>query len=439
MTAVPTPTPRLPRRRRYLVRGLLGLGAILALLSIFAVWANRQMLDADHWADTSSRLLRDKDIRTQVSQIVVDQVYANVDVESEVANALPPRLKSLAGPAANGLRELAQQRMDRVLQRPRVEKLWETANRVTAQQFIDIAEGHSKAITQNGNAVVLDLRPIVLELATRLGLPKSTVDRIPADVAKVKIMDGNQVGFLQDAVAALQGLGVALPAAALLVLAIAVYLSGPRRRETLLAVGLNLIAIGFLVLIVRRVGGNALVNSLAKTDAVRPATESTWYIGTRILQQIAWATIVIGIPVVFAAWLAGPKRTAVGLRRWMAPTMRERPGLAWSVLAVIVLLILAWGPIPATRMPVTILIIIGLSIWGFALLRRQCIREFPDEQAGERTSQMRARVSGAMRRTSIRTGELERLARLRDQGVLTDEEFAAQKTALLDSSGPATA
>jgi hypothetical protein len=37
------------------------------------------------------------------------------------------------------------------------------------------------------------------------------------------------------------------------------------------------------------------------------------------------------------------------------------------------------------------------------------------------------------------SGELERLARLRDQGVLTDEEFAAQKAALLGGSGSATA
>jgi hypothetical protein len=350
---------------------------------------------------------------------------------------VPRGVQAVAGPAPTARGELAQQRMDMVLQRPRVEQLWETANRVTAQQFIDIAEGHSKAISQNGNAVVLDLRPIVLEFVTRLGLPASTVDRIPPDVALVKIMDGDQVGFLQDSVSALQGLGVVLPALALLVLALAVFLSGPRRRETLLAVGLNIIAVSFLVLILRRIGGTGVVNSLAKEDSVRPAVESTWAIGTRILQQIAWAGIVIGIPVVFAAWLAGPRKAAVGLRRWMAPTMRERPGLAWSVLAVIVLLVLAWGPIPATRMPVTILLIIGLSIWGFAALRRQCNREFPDEPAGERTAQMRASVTGAVRRG--KSGELERLARLRDQGVLTDEEFATQKAALLGGGGTATA
>ena len=422
--------PRLPRRRRYLVRGLLGLGFLLAILSIFAIWANRQMLDAGHWSDTSSAMLENSAIRTQIADLTVDKVYENVDVEAEIANTLPPRLQSLAGPAANAFRELATRRMDKVLQRPRIQKLWEDANRLTAQQFIDIAEGNSKAVRQSGNAVVIDLRPIVADLVTRLGLSASVADKIPPDAAVVKVMDGNQVGFLQDLVSALKGLGVVLPALALLILALAVYLSGPRRRETLLAVGLNLIAAGLFVLILRRIVGDAVVNSLAKTDSVRPASEAVWSIGTRILKDIAWAQIVIGIPVVFAAWLAGRSHPAVGLRRWMAPTMRESPVVAYSVIAAVVLLILAWGPIPATRMPIPVLLIIVLSAWGAVVLRHQCVREFPDEPAGHATAQLRARV-GALRPSGGTTGELERLARLHDQGVLTDEEFATQKAALL--------
>ena len=425
-----TDSPRLPRNRRYLVRGLIAVGSILLFFSVFAIWANRQMLDANHWADTSSRLLRDPHIRKQVSQTVVDQVYANVDLQSTVADALPPRLAPLAGPATNALRELAQERMDNVLQRPRVEKLWEAANKATAQQFINIAEGKSKAISQQGNAVVLDLKPIVVELVTRLGLPVSVTDRIPPDIGAVKIMDGNQVGFLQDSVLALKGLGVVLPALALIAFALAIYLWRIRRRETPAGGRAEHHRRDVPGPDPRRIGGGAVVNSLAKEDAVRPAAESTWAIGTRILQQIAWAGIVIGIPVVFAAWLAGPRNAAVEARRWMAPAMRDRAGLAWSVYAVIVLLIVAWGPIPALRMPVTLLIILALSIWGFAVLRRQCIREFPDEPAGQTTAQMRARVSGAMPRGGT-TKQLERLARLRDQGVLTDEEFAAQKSTLL--------
>src|SRR4051812_28340100 len=103
------------RGRRYGVRALLVLGTALAVVSIFAVFANRQVLNADNWADTSSALLDNPAVRTQVSAFLVDQVYANVDVRGEVARALPTRLQPLAGPAANGLRELSEKRTNLVL------------------------------------------------------------------------------------------------------------------------------------------------------------------------------------------------------------------------------------------------------------------------------------------------------------------------------------
>src|SRR5438270_4006765 len=98
--AAPPPPRTLSRGRRYAVRGLLALATILAVLSIVAVWANRQLLNADNWANTSTALLENGAVRGAVSGYLVDQVYANVDVSSELSSALPPRLKPLAGPAA---------------------------------------------------------------------------------------------------------------------------------------------------------------------------------------------------------------------------------------------------------------------------------------------------------------------------------------------------
>jgi hypothetical protein len=84
------------RKRRWVVRALLIVATILTVVSIFAVWANRQLLDADNWSDTSTALLENDEIRAQVSAFLVDQTYANVDVSAELARALPPRLKPLA-------------------------------------------------------------------------------------------------------------------------------------------------------------------------------------------------------------------------------------------------------------------------------------------------------------------------------------------------------
>jgi hypothetical protein len=44
-----------------LVRGLIALGTVLAVLAIFAVWADRQALNTDEWVDTSGKLLEEQE------------------------------------------------------------------------------------------------------------------------------------------------------------------------------------------------------------------------------------------------------------------------------------------------------------------------------------------------------------------------------------------
>jgi hypothetical protein len=434
----------LPRGRRYAVRGLLVGATVLAVVAIFAVWADRQVLDADNWADTSSQMLDNSAIRTQVSGYLVDEVYANVDVAGEVSRALPRRLKPLAGPATSGLRDLAQRTTSRALGRPRIQEAWKEANRLTAQQFINIAEGNSKFVTSSGNAIVLDLRSMVVQLVARLGLPRSLSDKIPPDAGHITIMSGSQVSTAKNAVSWTRGLAAVLPALAIALLALAVYLARGRRRETLLIAGLDLIAAGLFVLVALSIAGGYVVDQLSSTDAVRPAAEAAWSIGTRILHDVAQATVVIGIPAVAAAWVAGPYRPAVALRRAAAPTLRERPALAHSVVAVALLLVIAWAPIPATRMPIPVLVMIVLAFAALHALRVQVAHEFPEAEAGtaraalqDRATRAMQTVRGARRRppeapaTAQPLDQLERLAALHDHGALSDDEFAAQKMLVL--------
>ena len=455
-----TPTsqpPALPTGRRWLVRGLLVVATLLAIASVFAVWANRQVLDADNWAETSSELLENQAIRTQLADYLVDQVYTQVDVTGEVRAALPPRLDPLAGPAANGLRQLAEKRTARLLDRPRVQLAWEEANRVTAQQFIDIAEGDSRAITLSGNAVVLDVRQVLVDLVRRLGGSGRLVGKIPPDAGRIKVMSSDQVSGLQNAVTAVRGLSAVLPGLAIALFALAVYLSPGRRRRVLAYGGVGFIVAGLVVLIGRNVIGGFVVDSLATTAGIRPATEAVWSIGTGMLRDVAQAAVIIGIPVVVAAWLAGPTRPAVALRRAVAPWLRDRPGVAYGVLAAALLLVVAWGPIPATRMVLPVLLMVGLATAGLAVLRRQVAEEFPDVTTDDVGASLRGSASRAVHAVSAarhdesapapspppaqpvaatpaaagptRVEQLERLAALHRSGALSDEEFAAEKAA----------
>ena len=75
------------RGRRRVVRGLVIFGSLLAFLSVFAIWTERQALNTDDWVDTSGRLLHNETIREELSTYLVDQLYENVDVRKELGAA----------------------------------------------------------------------------------------------------------------------------------------------------------------------------------------------------------------------------------------------------------------------------------------------------------------------------------------------------------------
>jgi hypothetical protein len=191
---------------------------------------------------------------------------------------------------------------------------------------------------------------------------------------------------------------------------------------------------------------------------VKPAIESAWRIETSLLASVAQATIAYGVVTVLAAWLAGPTSAAIATRRTLAPYLRE-PAYAYGGLAVLVLLLLVWAPTQALRQPVTALVLIGFLVAGFEVLRRQTAREFPH---GERRLAVQAQTAlRRLRRPARRDGgatpggvvapattagaapgqpdaldRLDRVAALHERGVLTDDEFAAQKRAILAAAEP---
>src|SRR5918994_1588596 len=118
------------RARRRIALALIVVASLLCFLAIFAVWANRQLLNTDNWTETSSELLENEAIRTQIADFLVAEVYANVDVQAELEQAFEQLLRpgtagALAGPAASGLQTFAEQRLDNLLGRPIPQQAWE--------------------------------------------------------------------------------------------------------------------------------------------------------------------------------------------------------------------------------------------------------------------------------------------------------------------------
>src|SRR5262245_13473280 len=68
----------------WLVRSMLAVAALLSVIGVFAVSANRQLLDTSYWTATNTKLLESVPIQEELSSYLTDQLYANVDVAGEI-------------------------------------------------------------------------------------------------------------------------------------------------------------------------------------------------------------------------------------------------------------------------------------------------------------------------------------------------------------------
>jgi hypothetical protein len=360
------------------VRVLIWGTSILAVLAMFAIWANRELLNPNNWSDTSTKLLQNAAIREATANYLVDQLYANVDVEGEIKARLPKEVQAIAGPVAGGLRTAGTEVAKRLLASPRVQELWRHANRAADQTFVNIVNGGEGVVKTANGEVTLDLAAVVMALTERLGLPNVGA-KLPASVAHLRVLKSDQLSFVQDVGKALKGVALLLTIIVPLLYALAIALARGYRRRTLISVGISGVTVGIIVLIARHIVISQVTNSLVKTESVRPAAHAALSIATLRLSEIAGAFIFIGVPLIAAGWFAGPAAWAVRARGAIAPFLRERPDWTYAITGAIMGLIFIWNPIPATGKPAGIIVFLALAFLGIYLLRRQTAAEFPPQ------------------------------------------------------------
>jgi hypothetical protein len=455
------------------VRGLVILGSVLAFLSVFAIWTERQALNTDDWVATSGRLLENQTIRTELSDYLVDQLYENVDVRKELEEILPGDTKELAGPAAGGLRQVAGQGAEKVLETATAQELWEDANRTAHEQLLAVLEDKKEAVSTEEGTVSLNLGQLLQNLAEQVGIGEDLVDKLPPDAAQIEILKSDELKTAQNVAIAVKGLAILFSLLTFAAFAAAIYLSRADRWVTVLLCGIGLVAAGFAVIVARQIAGGIVVDQLVKTESVKPAGEAAWSIGTSLMTSIATTVIVVGILFLVAGWLASPTGGARTTRRYLAPVLRLHPAYVYAALAIVVCIYFLSAPTQGLRSFLTTLILAAMAAFGIHELRKQTAEEFPDatydevfggtrdkvvstvkdanipEKVSEQTSKLRLpeirRPGGGdeaptatmpVSEEDARLERLERLGSLREKGILTEEEFAAEKARLLggDSS-----
>jgi hypothetical protein len=420
------------RKRAAVVWTLVGLATLLTLVCSLTIWAKRQLLDTNAWTKTSSRLLDNAEVRTALSNDLVNLLNQRVDVTAALRQRLPKQAQATAPAIAVAVQAAAVRGIDAFLGTAAAQRLWEEANRRAHKRIVDVLEEKDVGPLETTNgAIVLDLRPMVQSVAARLGIGDRLKASASPTTGQIVLVRSDQLDTAQKAVKVFRALTIFLVIVVFALYAAAIYIGRGRRRIVLAVSACTLIVVGLIELAVRRLVGNAVVDSYVKTAANRPAVHAIWAIGTDMLRDIAIALIAYGLIALLVAWLGGGSRPAVAVRRFLAPVFARWPVAVFVVAFTIYLIVVAWTPVGDNRRLIGLTILAALLLIALEVWRRQMAREFPDAGGPQPEPATATKAPPEGGRAGSRVDELERLARLHSDGVLTDSEFESQKADLL--------
>lgn len=349
-------------------RALPVLATLLCVVAALGAWADRQLLDTDEFTSASVALLQDPAIQSTTAAYLSDQLIDGPAVADDLRAALPPRLAPLAGPLAAGAGELAERTVKRLMRSGAFQSLWERSTRLLHAQVEAVIEDGDGPLARRG--VVLDLRPQLGVLAQRLGVRGAAT----GDKATVKVLRGDQLDTVRQAVDALRA--VRWISALLAIVALAATVSvWPDRARGLVVAGTVLVIGALILLVVRRVAGRELVSAITDDGAAADAARATWPVLTGLLAQIAGTGIVLGALCVVGGWLAGATSWAGRARRALSPAVVGHPEVAYGVVLTAIVALLAAGLLPAASRPLAIVLYLVLAGAGVWALRRQIARE----------------------------------------------------------------
>ena len=384
MATVPDAAPAPPakghsRARNIAVVVLLVLAPIIFFVGALATWVDRTALENETWSDVTEQIVHEPAVSVPLSDALAQRLQARADFQGRLSTSLPPNLQPLAAPAAGALNELVARAATRIVQSPRGVELMVKASSLAQAQSIAIIDGDTPVSDVEGG-VTLNLSDLLAELSAQLGLP-GVVANLPAADKQIVIVPAENLSTIRNVVRWLRALSTWTIFVGLALLAGAVWLAGDRRRAVFWGAA-GLIGVALLLVITKIAVGGILPDQVAVTEPGKEAATAVWNIVSAGLIDITKTMAAVGIVGIAGTWLVGPSQRAARARGYVGPLI-ENAWYAFGGLAVVLLLIIAWGPTRGARTPVTIIIVTALAVVGLLLLRRQTADEVKALPAAE--------------------------------------------------------
>src|SRR4029450_6981998 len=122
--------------------------------------------------------------------------------------------------------------------------VWVEVTTRTQRQLVRLLDDDTTFIQTEGGAVVLDLRPIVVEVGDRGAGSGKVAERLPESAGRIAIIEKSQLETAQTVTRILRAVADWMWLVALAVAALAIWLARGRRRLELRAIAIGLVVVG---------------------------------------------------------------------------------------------------------------------------------------------------------------------------------------------------
>jgi len=312
--------------RKTAIVTLLVVASILAPLGAASIWVKNQVTDTSRYVRTVKPLASDPAIQSAVAANLTNALFSRVDVEARAREALPPRAKQFAAPIAAGIEGYAQTATKKFLASDAFQKLWVELNRRAHKQLNKILTGQGHYVQTAHGEVAIDLAPVLLRIKDRLHKRGVTVfDRVPTESVNSNfvLISSKQLDSAQKGVRLLKALAIGLPLLVLALYAIAIGISR-RRRRTLLQASLGLVAGMALLGIGLAIGRSIYLDYVAGPNLPHDAAAAFYDTFVHYLRLGIRVIAAIALLIAAGAFVTGPSRAAVAIRRWFGS------GVGWA-------------------------------------------------------------------------------------------------------------
>ena len=309
---------------------LLILASVATPLAVTAVWLRGEVLDTHRYVHTVTPLASNHAVVAAVSDQITTELLARVNLkaaERKLLPSIPVALRQFAPSLDAAVHSYVEKAVETSLGTKEFKRLWVLANTEAHTALVAALEGKTSPLLNPDGSVDIDLSNAVAVARQSLGAAGLHLfDHVQPAVVKphFELARPGALRRARHAVETLKTLSVVLPAAAIVLFALAFTLSRDRRR-TLFHAGAGLAAASVVGIVAIVVGRSYYLNDIVGADVPRDAAIA--FYDTLLGSLRFWLKLVCvaGIGAIAIAVVAGPSRLAVRVR---SLSLRTAGGLA---------------------------------------------------------------------------------------------------------------